>query len=480
MIEIKNYINGERVAPKNGQYLDNYEPATGKIYSRLPDSDALDVVHAVKAAQEAFQGWSATPAKERAKILNKIADELEVRLDEFAMAECRDVGKPITLAKTAEIPRAIFNFRFFAAQILTQKEMAADMDGQGFNYVLRQPLGVAGLISPWNLPLYLLTWKLAPALAFGNTAVCKPSEVTPMTAYLLIEVLEKAGLPKGVCNIIFGKGEKAGAALVNHPGVPLISFTGGTETGAIIQQAAAPKFKKVSLELGGKNANIIFNDADLKKALPTSIRASFNNSGQICLCGSRLLVQEDIYTEFMTEFRKLTSEIIVGDPTSESTVMGPVVSLEQKEKVMKAVELAKKERGVVTFGGETPTMTGDLRNGYFYKPTIIEDLTNCSELWQEEIFGPVVTVQKFKYAHEAVKWANTSSFGLSASLWTKDLSRAHKSAAQINAGTVWINTWMQRDLRVPFGGMKQSGIGREGGEFSLDFYTEAKNICVSL
>lgn len=480
MIEIQNFIDGEFAPAQNGKTLDNYDPSTGEVYSRQPDSDGLDVVAAVQAANKAFAKWSETPVKERARIMNRIADLLEERLEEFARAESRDVGKPFWLARDADIPRAIANFRFFAAKITTQQEMAAPLGATAMQYVLRQPVGVGGLISPWNLPLYLLTWKIAPCIAVGNTAVCKPSEVTPMTAFMFAKLLQEAGLPKGVVNIVFGRGETAGATLVQHPGVKIISFTGGTETGAKIQQMAAPQFKKIGLELGGKNANIIFKDADLSKALPMSIRSSFLNSGQICLCGSRILVQDEIYPEFISEFKKLVSEIKVGDPQDPNTFMGPLVSREHRDKVAGMVEQARREQGKVTAGGNIPQMEGKLAGGYFYAPTVIEDLTNCSDLWQREIFGPVVTVMTFKYPHEAVKWANTSPYGLSASVWTKDVARAHKVAAQIQAGTVWVNTWMLRDLRVPFGGMKQSGVGREGGEYSLDFYTETKTVCIGL
>lgn len=481
MLRLKNFVNGEFVDPKSGQYLPNYEPATGQIYSESPDSDAIDVVFAIQSAQKAFDGWSKTKVADRAKILNRIADLIEARIDKFAEAESRDVGKPLWLTKDMEMPRVVANFRFFAAKILTEETTASSMDGTAINYMLRQPIGVCGLITPWNLPLYLFTWKLAPCLAMGNTAVSKPSELTPMTAYLLAEVLNEAGLPPGVCNIIFGRGDKAGSTLCSHPGVPLISFTGGTTTGLKVQELSAPHFKKLSLELGGKNANIILKDADLKKAIPTTLRSSFQNSGQICLCGSRILIQQDIYAEFMTEFKKQVADLKVGDPFEAGTFMGPVVSKEHRQKVLSAIEKAKSEDGKVTVGGtEMPLVPSHLKEGYFVKPTVIEDLTNCSELWQEEIFGPVVTVMPFKYPADAIKWANTSPYGLSASLWTSDVTRAHKMAAQIEAGTVWINTWMRRDLRAPFGGAKQSGIGREGGDLSLDFYSETKNICVGL
>jgi aminomuconate-semialdehyde/2-hydroxymuconate-6-semialdehyde dehydrogenase len=480
MIEIKNFINGQFVDAKSGKTLENYEPATGAVYSTCPDSEALDVVLAIQSAQKAFDGWSKTPRAERARVLNRIADLVEKNTQRLAEAESRDVGKPLWLSKDIEIPRVVTNFRFFAAKILTEDTVSSDMDGKAINYMLRQPIGVCGLISPWNLPLYLLTWKLAPCLAMGNTAVAKPSELSPMTAFLLGEILNEAGLPPGVCNIVFGRGETAGDALVSHPGVPLISFTGGTATGLKVQMSAAPQFKKLSLELGGKNANIILKDADLKKAVPTTLRSSFQNSGQICLCGSRILVQQDIYNEFMSEFRKQAQDIKMGDPFEPGVFMGPVVSKEHKQKILSAIELAKKENGKVTVNGSDAHLPEKNKNGYFVGPTIIEDLTNCSELWQNEIFGPVVTVMPFKYPADAVKWANTSSYGLSASLWTADVGRAHRMAAQIEAGTVWVNTWMRRDLRAPFGGVKHSGIGREGGDFSLDFYSETKNICIDI
>ena len=478
MIKIKNFVNGEYVEPQSGRYMDNYNPSTGEVYSQQPDSDEVDVAFAIQAAQKSFASWSSLPGAERSQILMRVADIIEERADELAEAESRDQGKPLWLAKKADLPRAVLNFRFFASKILHHQEMSTDMDGAAINYSLRQPLGVAGLISPWNLPLYLLTWKIAPALAVGNTVVCKPSEVTPMTAYLLGDILNEAGVPPGVCNIIFGHGHTAGATLVKHPGVPLISFTGGTATGEKILEMSAPLFKKTGIELGGKNANIIFKDADLKKALAMSLKSSFLNSGQICLCGSRMFVQEDIYEEFLREFVKETEALKVGDPLDADTFMGPLVSQEHRHKVLSCIEQARSEDGKILTGGVIPEMPEAFQSGYFLRPTVIADLTDCSDLHQREIFGPVVTVRPFKYAHEAVKWANTSPYGLAASVWTKDLKRAHKVAAQIQAGTVWVNTWMKRDIRVPFGGMKASGLGREGGDLSFDFYTEQKNICI--
>lgn len=480
-MNLKNFINGEYVAPTEGKYLEKLSPATAQKIYDLPDSTEVDVVMAIKAASKAFAEWSETKAVDRARMMNRVADLIEQNLDALARAESEDVGKPLDLARTLDIPRAAWNFRFFASAILQKHEMATDMDGEAINYVLRQPVGVAGLISPWNLPLYLLTWKIAPAIGVGNTVVCKPSEWTSKTAYLLCDILNQAGIPKGVVNIVFGKGDPAGSYLVKHPGVPLISFTGGTATGEKIQTMAAPYVKKLSLELGGKNATIVMKDVDIPKVIPQIARSAFLNSGEICLCGSKILVQEDIYKEFTEQFVKYVEGLAVGDPMDEKTFMGPIVSKPQYEKVVRLLEVAKKDNGkVLTGGGRPENLPAAMKDGYFLRPTVIGDLTNCSEIHQTEIFGPVVTLNSFKYAHEAVKWANLSPYGLSASVWTKNLNQAHKIAADLRVGTVWINTWMKRDLRVPFGGAKASGIGREGGDLSLDFYTETKTVCVQL
>jgi len=478
MLEIKNFINGEFAPSQNGKTLDLYDPATGKAYGTLPASNGIDVVMAYQSARKAYESWSKSDVKKRVKIFNKIADLIDQNLEALAQAESKDVGKPLWLAKEVDIPRAALNFRYFAGLIEHHIDQSSQLKNT-INYTLNQPMGVAGLISPWNLPLYLLTWKIAPALIVGNTAICKPSEVTPATAFMLGEILNEAGLPPGVCNIIHGNGADAGAAIVSHPGIPLVSFTGGTDTGEKISQLAAPHFKKVGLELGGKNANIIFKDADLKKAVKGTIRSSFLNSGQICLCGSRVFIQDGIYDEFMAEFTKQVKELKVGDPCDKNNFMGPVVSKEQFEKVNAAIAQAKKENGVVVCGEENIDLPEENKGGYFIRPTVIADLTDCSDLWQKEIFGPVITVRSFKYAHEAATLANTNSYGLSASIWTKDLARAHKTAAAVEAGTVWVNTWLKRDLRMPFGGMKHSGIGREGADRSLSFYTEQKTVCIN-
>ncbi len=477
---LNNFIGGEFLGPSNNGYINKVDPSTGEVCERVPDSDALDIVKAIGAASKAFPGWSKRPARDRSVYLNKIADALEARLEEFAEAESRDTGKPLWLARKMDIPRAILNFRFFAERINHKEEMATDMDGEALNYVLRQPMGVAGLISPWNLPLYLLSWKIAPAIAVGNTVVCKPSEITPTTASLLGEVMQSVDLPAGVVNIVHGRGETAGAALVAHPGVPLISFTGGTATGEKIQTMAAPFFKKVSLELGGKNATVILKDVDLDKVVPEIVRSSFLNQGEICLCGSKILVQEDIYEAFLDKFTAAVKELKVGDRHLESTYLGPLVSKEHFEKVQAAVAQAQKEGAKLTTGQEALDIPANLKGGYYMRPVVLKDLSNCSDLHQTEIFGPVVTVQSFKYPLDAVKWANNSPYGLSATVWTKDLSKAHKLAREIQAGTVWVNTWLKRDLRLPFGGAKASGLGREGGDHSLDFFTETKTVCVQL
>jgi len=478
MEQIKNYIDGE--FSETSETLDNFNPALGKVYSVQPKSGSMEAIAAVVSAKKAFTKWSATPLEKRAEWLHKIADKIEERIDEFAEAESTDVGKPLWLAKQMDISRSIHNFRFFATEIIHKKERSTTMSDGSVNYELRQPVGVAALITPWNLPLYLLSWKIAPALATGNTVVCKPSEITPMTAYLLSQVMHDLGLPKGVCNFVYGTGPDVGEALITHPAVSLISFTGGTATGSTIASKASAQFKKLSLELGGKNANIIFKDADLDKAVETSLKSSFLNQGEICLCGSRIFIQEDIFEDFKKKFVAKTKELIVGDPKDKNSFMGPLVSKEHFEKVKSCVELAKKDKGLVLAGDEDLNLPDHLKGGYFMRPTIIDELSDCSDLQQKEIFGPVVTLRSFKYPKDAVKWANTTPYGLSASIWTSDLKRAHKVAAQLDAGTVWVNTWLKRDLRMPFGGVKESGLGREGGEDSIKFFTESKTVCISL
>lgn len=478
MIAIANSISGKYAEPVSGQYLDNVDPAIGQVYSKIADSDARDVDIAVKAAQEAFPAWSRTPAAERSRMLLAVAQGIEDRLEELARAECIDTGKPLRLARTVDIPRAASNFRFFATAILHTHSEAYRTDQLALNYTLRQPRGVAGLISPWNLPLYLFTWKVAPALATGNTAVGKPSELTPMTAHLLADICQKAGLPPGVLNIVHGMGNKVGAAIVAHPAVRTISFTGGTVTGAEIARTAAPLFKKVTLELGGKNPNIVFADADMDVAVMTSLRSSFDNQGQICLCGSRILVEKPAYSAFVERLVAQTQKLKVGDPLEESTDQGAVISKNHFDKVTSYFRLARIEGGKILCGGEPARVSGRCAGGYFIQPTIVVDLPMTCHTNQEEIFGPLVTITPFEKEDEAVQLANGVPYGLSATLWTRDLNRAHRVAERLESGTVWINCWLLRDLRTPFGGMKQSGVGREGGEEALRFFTEAKTVCV--
>ncbi len=478
--KIQNFIDGEFVAPASGKYLDNIEPATGKVYSQVPDSDVADVDRAVAAAEKAFASWSRTSAAERSRILLRIADFIERDLEKFALAESTDTGKPLSLARTLDIPRAASNFRFFATAILHTESEAHLTDNVAFNYTLRLPLGVVGLISPWNLPLYLLSWKIAPAIACGNTAVAKPSELTPMTAALLCEVCREAGLPNGVLNVVHGTGPNVGAPLTAHPKVSAISFTGGTVTGRKVAEACAPMFKKVSLELGGKNPNIVFADADLEAAIAGSLRSSFANQGQVCLCGSRVFVERSAYSDFVDRFVAAAGKLKVGDPLEATTGQGAIGSKMQLEKVKFYVDLAQEEGGMIALGGEAPTEINErCQAGYFFPPTVITDLPVACRVNREEIFGPVVTITPFDSEEEVVGYANDNDYGLASSVWTQNLGRVHRVAEKIHTGTVWVNCWMVRDLRVPFGGMKQSGVGREGGEEALRFFTEPKNVCIA-
>jgi aminomuconate-semialdehyde/2-hydroxymuconate-6-semialdehyde dehydrogenase len=479
METIANFIAGEQVAPQSGKYLDKHDPATGQVFARVPDSDERDVDAAVAAAEKAFPAWSRTPAAERSRLLLAIAERIEANLDRLARAECIDTGKPLRLARSLDIPRAAANFRFFATAILHTHSETHRTDDVALNYTLRQPRGVAGLISPWNLPLYLLSWKIAPAIATGNTAVAKPSELTPTTAHLLAELCRGAGLPPGVLNIVHGLGAKVGGPLVSHPRVPTLSFTGGTATGAEIARVAAPRFKKLTLELGGKNPNVVFADADLDIVIQTSLRSAFDNQGEICLCGSRILVEQNIYANFVERFVTAARRLKVGDPLEADTEQGALISQGHLDKVRSYLRLAQEEGGRVLCGGGPPEgLPERCRAGYFLPPTVIVDLEATCRTNQEEIFGPVVTIAPFEREKDAVAQANATPFGLSASLWTRDLARAHRVAERLDCGTVWVNCWLLRDLRTPFGGMKQSGVGREGGDEAIRFFTEVKNVCV--
>lgn len=478
MKKLLNFINGEYMEPQSGLYIDNYEPATGEVYSLIPNSDEKDVLLAVAAAEKAFPVWSKMSNEERSAILVKVSEGIERRMDEFVQAESKDNGKPISLAAHVDIPRAVSNFHFFATAILHFASESHSMEGEGVNYTSRKPIGIVGCISPWNLPLYLFSWKIAPALAAGNCVIAKPSEVTPYTAYLLGEVCQEAGMPAGVLNILHGLGNSVGDAIVKHPKIKAISFTGGTKTGEYIARTAAPMFKKLSLELGGKNPNIIFEDCDFDEMLRTTMRSSFANQGQICLCGSRIFVQKGIYEKFKKAFVEKTSQLTVSFPNDPKAKMGALVSKTHLEKVLGHIEIAKEEGGNILFGGKQVQLQAPYHNGYYLEPTIIEGLRYDCRTNQEEIFGPVVTITPFETEEEVLMMANSTNYGLSATIWTNDLKRAHRLADNIDVGLVWLNAWLVRDLRTPFGGIKASGVGREGGWEALKFFTEAKNVFV--
>jgi len=478
MKKISNYIAGKHCEPHNNEYIDNVDPATGEVYSLIPNSSSEDIEKAVLASQEAFPLWSSMGIEKRSAILMNVADKIESRLEEFIAAESKDNGKPLSLARNVDIPRAISNFRFFATSILHFSSESHYMEGVGINYTTRKPIGIVGCISPWNLPLYLFSWKIAPALAAGNCVIAKPSEVTPYTAYLLSTVLEEAGVPAGVLNIVHGLGTKSGDAIVKHPKIKAISFTGGTQTGAYIAKTAAPMFKKLSLELGGKNPNIIFADCDFDEMLKTTVRSSFANQGQICLCGSRILIEKSIYQKFKLAFIEKLKRHKVSFPTDPESRMGAVVSKGHMQKVLSCIELAKKEGGEVIFGGNQIKMSAPYDNGFYIEPTVIEGLPYNCKTNQEEIFGPVVTIMPFETEEEAIQIANSTEYGLATTIWTNDLKRAHRVADTVHAGIIWINAWLIRDLRTPFGGVKSSGVGREGGWEALRFFTEPKNIFI--
>ena len=476
--QLKNFIDGSLIEPVANAYLDLFDPSRGTVYGEVPDSDEQDVEAAYQAAARAFPAWSATSVSSRAQILSRMADLIDNSVDDLAEAESLDNGKPVWLAKKVDIPRASANFRFFAHAI-TQFSSESHEMSDAINYTLRQPLGVVGTISPWNLPLYLFTWKVAPALAAGNTVVAKPSEVTPLTAFLLAEICIEAGLPEGVLNIVHGMGQKVGASMTKHPGIKAISFTGSTRVGGEIAKIAAPMFKKLSLEMGGKNPNIIFADCDYEKMLETTVRSSFANQGQICLCGSRIYVEQDIYEKFKKDFVDRTKKLQVGIPGDANSDLAAVVSEMHYNKILDCIELAKAEGGQILCGG-TAVFPKDHEAGWYIAPTIIEGLGAECKTNQDEIFGPVVTIAPFVTEHDVLLQANSSRYGLSCTLWTNNLSRAHRMAANIEAGIIWINTWLHRDLRTPFGGVKSSGVGREGGLEALRFFTAPKNVCIKI
>ncbi|KAF2076394.1 hypothetical protein CYY_002299 [Polysphondylium violaceum] len=486
MLKLNNFINGNFVSPVDDVYMNNYNPSTGEVYSMVPDSSDKDVELAVEAASKALAGWSAKSPAERSVYLYRIADLIEKHIGHLSEAESKDQGKTIKTARTVDIPRSAANFRFYAGQILytTEPSSAHHVMGQEYlNYTIRAPVGVCGLISPWNLPLYLLTWKIAPAIALGNTCVCKPSEITPMTAFILCDILNEAGLPPGVVNMVFGTGPRAGSALVQHPKVPCISFTGGTKTGEVITKLSSPYHKKLSLELGGKNPAIVFDDCNFEECVEVLVRSSFSNQGEICLCNSRIFVQDTVYERFVEKFVERVKQLKVGDPADETCDMGALISEDHLKKIEYYVDLAKQEGGRIMCGGQR-AQVGDadskFRKGYFYQPTVIVDCKPDSRTMQEEIFGPVVGIYHFSTEQQALSYANDIQYGLSSSVWTKDLDKAHRVAAKVECGICWVNCWMVRDLKTPFGGSKASGVGREGGLHSVEFYTECKNICIKL
>lgn len=482
MFALQNFIDGKLQDAVSGEWLDNIEPATGKVYSRIPRSGAADVNQAVDAAKRAYPTWAALPIEERSACLLRLAESVAAHAEEWAVAEARDNGKPVALAKEVDMMRSERNLAFFATAIQHFASEAHIPSGPThINYTHRKPIGVVGCISPWNLPLYLFTWKVAPALAAGNCVVAKPSEVTPMTAYLLSTCIEAAGFPPGVFNIVHGLGPEAGEAIVTHPDIKALSFTGGTATGAHIQRATAGTFKKLSLELGGKNAAIVFADADLEEALRTTVRSSFANQGQICLCSSRILIERSVYEEFRDRLVEKASRMTPGDPLAEGTKMGAVVSETHRNKILAAIDRAVADGGrILTGGSAAPAPNDRCADGYFVQPTVIEGVPVACDLNQQEVFGPVISLMPFDTEEEALALANSTDYGLSATLWTKDLQRAHRVAAQVETGIVWVNCWLVRDLRTPFGGVKSSGVGREGGFEALRFFTEPQNVCIQL
>lgn len=476
---ILNYIDGELVAPQNAAFLSNVNPATGRSIGTIPDSDEQDINLATAAAKRASDDWAKSKPEERFNILLKISELILENLEEFAIAEATDSGKTITAARTIDIPRAAQNFRFFASAALQFSSESHYLNNDSIHYTLRQPLGVVGCISPWNLPLYLFTWKIAPALASGCTVVAKPSEVTPVTAFLLSKVCIEAGLPKGVLNIVHGLGAKVGNPMSIHPDIKAISFTGSTMTGRIIAEKAAPLFKKLSFELGGKNPTIIFEDCDWPKMIETTVRSSFNNLGQICLCGSRIFVQKPVYERFKADFIPRVKALKVGDPMDETSNLGAVVSELHFNKVLQYLEIAKEEGAVFLSGGEVLQLEGELSGGNFIAPTVLENLSYDCRVNQEEIFGPIVSIIPFETEEEVLMMANSTSYGLASIVWTEHLSKALRMSHHLQSGIVWVNDWMKRDLRTPFGGKKDSGVGREGGWEAMRFFTDAKNVAIS-
>jgi aminomuconate-semialdehyde/2-hydroxymuconate-6-semialdehyde dehydrogenase len=479
-VTLLHYVGGSFLEPSGGEWIDDVAPATGETIARIARGNAEDVNAAVSVARAAMEGaWGRTTARERADLCDAVSVAIAQRVDELAELESRDTGKPIRLARSVDIPRAVENFRFFAGAVRHQEAGFHEMPG-AINYTLRRPLGAVALITPWNLPLYLLSWKTAPALAMGNAVVAKASELTPLTANALAEILDEVGAPNGAFNLVHGYGTEAGQALVEHPGIRAVSFTGGTATGRQVAATAGPAFKKLSLELGGKNATVVFADCDFEAAVEGATRAAFLNQGQVCLCGSRILVERSIAGAFTEALVQKVRLMKVGNPADDTVDLGALISDAHREKVESYVRLAREEGGTVLTGGCRPELPDPFDQGYFLEPAVITDLSPTCKTATEEIFGPVVTVHPFDSEAEAVRMANGVDYGLSASVWTKDLDRAHRVSAALDTGMVWVNTWLLRDLRVPFGGVKDSGVGREGGRYSLEFFSESRNVCIKL
>ena len=478
MERIDNYINGQWVAADD--YLVGEAPATGEHIYQLANADHVQLAQAVEAAQTAFPAWRDSSIAVRAECLRRLADLIDSDSEVLAALESQDTGKPLSLAQAMDIPRSAINLRYFASAVEQWSGTSHSMGTDALNYGLQQPIGVVACISPWNLPLYLFTWKIAPALAAGNCVIAKPSELTPLTAHHLTKLLTQAGFPAGVCQVLHGYGGSIGQALCEHPDIAAISFTGGTQTGATVAVTAAAQFKKCALELGGKNPSIVFADSDIDMAVDQIVRSSFANQGEICLCTSRILLERSIYAEFREKFVKKVQQLVVGDPMVANTQVGALISQAHQEKVLQYISLAKQAGGEILCGGEAVTIPGRCAKGYFVAPTVIDGLSSQSRCNQEEIFGPVTALLAFDDESQALAIANGTRYGLAASVWTQHLQRAHRMAAGLAHGVVWINCWLLRDLRTPFGGMKDSGMGREGGFGALHFFSEEKNVCIKL
>ncbi|WP_138419585.1 aldehyde dehydrogenase [Aquibacillus sediminis] len=481
--EVQLYIDGKYVKSSSHSTFDVKNPATQEVIAHVHEASYEDVDQACRAARRAFEDgpWRTMTVKERCNKIRRMAEIILERKEELAHLEALDVGKPYPVALEAEIPRAANNLKFFADFMEKQGGEVYPMEEDYLNYTRYEPVGVAALITPWNLPFMLTTWKLGPCLAAGNTVVIKPAEITPLSVSLLGEMAKEAGIPDGVVNVVQGFGpDSAGEFMTTHPEVDLVSFTGETTTGKAIMKNGADTLKKVSFELGGKAANIIFDDADLDKAIPESIRAAFLNSGQVCLAGSRILVQRSILDEFIERFKQAASELNVGDPQNANTNMGPVVSEAHYRKVTSYLDIAKQENATLVYGGKRPSLDEHIKDGYYLEPTIYLHEDPDARICQEEIFGPIVTIIPFDTEEEALAIANNTDYGLNGVIWTENLKRAHRVSHHVRAGTIWVNCWFVRDLRAPFGGFNKSGVGREGGAHSLEFFTEAKTVCIAL